>query len=69
MSNRANSWSTPRRRDGKDGCFLRRGGCFKSLVKTIRVGKARAYLPYLAKGKIKVLEYAFAICKSSLRRV
>jgi hypothetical protein len=24
---------------------------------------------YLAKGKIKVLEYAFAICKSSLRRV
>ncbi len=69
MSDRANSWSTPRRRGGKDGCFLRRGDGIKDQVKTIREGMARAYLPYLAKGKIKVLEYAFAICKSSLRRV
>ena len=41
----------------------------KDLVKSMRVGMARAYLPYLAKGKIKAFEYAFAICKSSLCRV
>lgn len=46
----------------------RRDG-IKDFLKTIRVGMARAFLLYLAKGKIKVLEYAFAICKSSLRRV
>jgi len=41
----------------------------KDFVKTIRVGMAKALLPYLAKGKMKAFEYAFAICKSSLRKV